>query len=131
MEPTDYLQVPYGAPLLILMYKIWMIPWCPDHLRPPDSFLEFHEPLLVLITFHEDTSHLNSGKSLSLSHRYIFLMNKNITMTTVFLFHVTYMQSAVTQQHILQICISSEIYLTNCWVEMFKQVSVSWCNEII
>ena len=45
----------------------------PDHLRPPHSLLQLHQPLFVLIAFHQHSSHFHPGEALPLGCRHITL----------------------------------------------------------
>lgn len=38
----------------------------PYHFSPSDSFLKFHQPLFILISFHQNTSHFNTSEALPL-----------------------------------------------------------------
>lgn len=51
---------------------IYMINLCrsPDHFSPPDSFLELHQPLLILVPLHQDASHFNPREAFPLGHGY-------------------------------------------------------------
>ena len=45
----------------------------PDHLCPSDSFLQLHQPLLILVPLHQDSGHLHPGEALPLGCRHVTL----------------------------------------------------------
>lgn len=54
----------------------WMLhqhPSSPDHLSPPDSLLELHQPLFVLIALHQNPSHFYTGEASALSYGNVVL----------------------------------------------------------
>lgn len=48
-------------------------PASPDHLCPPDSLLELHQPLLVLVALHQDPGHLHTGEAPALGNGNVVL----------------------------------------------------------
>lgn len=48
-------------------------PVLPNHLCPFDGLLELHQPLLVLVPFHQDSGHLHPGETLPLGCRNVAL----------------------------------------------------------
>lgn len=45
----------------------------PDHLSPPDSLLELHQPLFVLIALHQNAGHFHTGEAAPLSYGNVVL----------------------------------------------------------
>ena len=80
-EWVNYLQIPEARLFLAgtsvcsrcAVDQIWMFSRRADHLGPSYGFLQLHQPLLVLVPFHQHSRHFNASESLPLSHRYIVL----------------------------------------------------------
>lgn len=45
----------------------------PDHFCPPDSLLELHQPLFVLIALHQNPGHFHAGEAAALSYGNVVL----------------------------------------------------------
>ena len=56
-------------------------PTVPDHLCPPHSFLQLHQPLFVLVPFHQHSGHLHPGEALPLGCGHITLWQHTIKPT--------------------------------------------------
>lgn len=52
----------------------------PDHLCPPHSLLQLHQPLFVLIAFHQHSSHFHPGEALPLGRRHVALWQHTETV---------------------------------------------------
>lgn len=52
----------------------------PDHLRPPHSLLQLHQPLFVLVAFHQHSGHLHPGEALPLGCRQVALWQHALTL---------------------------------------------------
>lgn len=76
-ESWLYLQTPYGG--LFLGDKFWVFPWGSDHLCPPNSLLQLHQPFLVLVSFHQHPGHLHTSEPLTLGHGHIILQYRRCT----------------------------------------------------
>lgn len=50
----------------------------PDHFCPPDSLLQLHQPLLVLVPLHKHPSHLHPGEPPPLSQRHVAVLRQGL-----------------------------------------------------
>jgi len=72
-----------GVPLTTRSNMAKFCPWdrqnipqhpdSPDHLCPPDSLLELHQPLFVLIALHQNPGHFHTGEAAALSYGNVVL----------------------------------------------------------
>ena len=79
-----YLQLP-DALLVVLVNGGVRRLGCSDHLSPPHSLLQLHEPLFVLVPLHQHSRHLYPGEPLPLSHRHLLLIVRLLLLPTTFL----------------------------------------------
>lgn len=57
----------------------------PDHLRPPHSFLQLHQSLLILVPLHQHSGHFHPGEAFSLCRRHVALRRPNSEEFTWFM----------------------------------------------
>jgi len=100
-HPADHLQIPKAGLLLAgrsgvcssAVDQVGMFSRCADHLSPSHSLLQFHQALLVLVAFHQDTSHLDASEPLALCHWHVILQYTSTSLSTqIFPLHYCFVQ---------------------------------------